>query len=181
MDKAFELALIRRCQHGDRKAMEVLVTHYDKPVFNAAYRMLGNTDDAADVSQNAFLKAFENIDKFDTGHRFFSWIYRIALNDSIDQLKRRQRMQTVDVELVDERAAPAHDVNTSQMNEELQAALLGLSDEQRAVIVLHYFCDCDYRQISDTLDIPEKTVKSRLFSARQQLKLRLARHGIISS
>lgn len=160
--------------------MEVLVTHYDKPVFNAAYRMLGNTDDAADVSQSAFMKAFENIGKFDTGHRFFSWIYRIALNESIDQLKRRQRLQQVDVELVDEHAAPPRDVNKSQVNEELQSALLALSNEHRAVIVLHYFCDCDYRQISDTLDIPEKTVKSRLFSARQQLKLRLARHGIIS-
>ncbi|NNC77706.1 MAG: RNA polymerase sigma factor, partial [Woeseiaceae bacterium] len=78
-------------------------------------------------------------------------------------------------------AAPQQQVNESQVNDVVQSALLALSDEHRAVIVLHYFSGCDYRQISDTLDIPEKTVKSRLFSARRQLKLRLAQHGIFSS
>lgn len=160
--------------------MELLLSHYDKPVYNAAFRMLGNRDDAADVTQNAFMKAFENIRNFNPAHRFFSWIYRITINEAIDQLKRRERLQQVDVELIDEDAAPLKQVNTDQVNEELQSALLALSDDHRSVIVLHYFCDCDYRQIGATLDIPEKTVKSRLFSARQQLKLRLARHGIIS-
>lgn len=160
--------------------MELLLSHYDKPVYNAAFRMLGNRDDAADVTQNAFMKAFENIRNFNPAHRFFSWIYRITINEAIDQLKRRERLQQVDVELIDENAAPLQQVNADQVNEELQSALLALSDDHRSVIVLHYFCDCDYRQIGATLDIPEKTVKSRLFSARQQLKLRLARHGIIS-
>ncbi len=73
--------------------MEVLVTDNEKPVYNAAYRMLGNRDDAADVTQSAFMKAFENIGAFDPAHRFFSWIYRITINEAIDQLKRRTRMQ----------------------------------------------------------------------------------------
>lgn len=181
MDKAQELTLVERCQHGDRKAMELLLTDYEKPVFNAAYRMSGNRDDAADITQNAFMKAFENIGNFNPAHRFFSWIYRITINEAIDQLKRRERMQQLDVELVDERAAPQNDVSKAQISDEIQTALLGLTDQFRTVIVLHYFCDCDYRQISAVLDIPEKTVKSRLYSARQQLKLRLARHGIFST
>lgn len=161
--------------------MELLLTDYEKPVFNAAFRMLGNREDAADITQSAFMKAFENIARFNPAHRFFSWIYRIAMNEAIDQRKRRDRLQQVDVELVDNNAMPQNQVNDSQVSDEIQTALLSLSDEHRAVIVLHYFSECDYRQISDTLDIPEKTVKSRLFTARQQLKLRLARHGIFSS
>ncbi|MGB5246178.1 MAG: RNA polymerase sigma factor, partial [Woeseia sp.] len=157
-----------------------LLTDYEKPVYNAAFRMLGNRDDAADVTQSAFMKAFEKIASFNSAHRFFSWIYRITMNEAIDQLQRRGRMQQVDVELVDENAAPQREVDASQVSDEIQAALLELNDDHRAVIVLHYFSDCNYQQIAETLDIPEKTVKSRLFSARQQLKLRLARHGIFS-
>ncbi|MBT8085463.1 MAG: sigma-70 family RNA polymerase sigma factor [Woeseia sp.] len=161
--------------------MEVLLTAYEKPVFNAAFRMLGNADDAADATQNVFLKAFENIKTFDPGRRFFSWIYRIAINESIDQLKRRDRMTRVDQEIPDTTPAPLQRAVASQVDQQIQTALLSLSSEYRAVIVLHYFCDCDYRQISDTLDIPEKTVKSRLYGARQQLKAQLSRHGILSS
>lgn len=161
--------------------MEILLKQYDTAVFNAAYRMLGNADDAADATQNAFMKAFENINNFNTAHRFFSWIYRITLNETIDQLNRRKRMQATDIEVADEKSAPHRLANASQINDELQTALLALSEKHRSVIVLHYFCDCDYRQISATLDIPEKTVKSRLFSARQQMKQRLALHGIISA
>lgn len=161
--------------------MEVLVTDNEKPVYNAAYRMLGNRDDAADVTQSAFMKAFENIGAFDPAHRFFSWIYRITINEAIDHLKRRKRMLKVDVELASNEPAPHLQVNERQLSAELQAALLTLSEDYRSVIVLHYFSDCDYRQISAILNIPEKTVKSRLFSARQQLKQRLSDNGILSS
>lgn len=180
MDRAHELALVKRCQHGDRKAMELLLNDYEKPVFNAAFRMLGNREDAADTTQSAFTKAFENIARFNPAHRFFSWVYRIAINEAIDQQKRQSRMQQVDLELVDQQAAPQQQVNESQVSDVVQSALLALSDDHRAVIVLHYFSGCDYSQISETLDIPVKTVRSRLYSARQQLKLQLAQHGIFS-
>ncbi|MBT8132732.1 MAG: sigma-70 family RNA polymerase sigma factor [Gammaproteobacteria bacterium] len=158
--------------------MEDLLTEYEKPVFNAAFRMLGNSDDAADITQNVFLKAFENIRSFNPGHRFFSWIYRIAINESIDQLKRRDRAQWVDEEIIDDGPAPQKCAADSEVAEKIQSAMLSLNDNHRAVIVLHYFCECDYRQISETLDIAEKTVKSRLCSARRLLKRQLAHHGL---
>ena len=181
MDKARETELVARCQRGDRKAMEVLLTQYEKPVFNAAYRMLGNADDAADITQSVFLKVFENIGQFNPAHRFFSWIYRIAVNESIDQLKRRKPTQSYDDNLAAGDDTPHAATANEQRDDQLQAALQELSPEHRAVLVLRYFTDCDYRRIGETLDIPEQTVKSRLFTARRQLRLRLRRHGVTSA
>ncbi len=89
-------ALVERCQRGDRKALEELVGHYEKPLFNAAYRILGNPDDAADVTQVVFMKAFEHLGQYDPKYRFFSWIYRIAVNEAINQLKRGRNQQPLD-------------------------------------------------------------------------------------
>ena len=86
MNEPDDIALMERCRNGDRQAFETLVVRYQKPVYNAAYRMLHNTEDARDVTQTVFLKVFENLDKYDPSHRFFSWIYRIALNESINWL-----------------------------------------------------------------------------------------------
>jgi RNA polymerase sigma-70 factor, ECF subfamily len=177
MDKEREVALIRDCQQGDRKALDTLVRHFEKPVYNAAYRMLGNKDEAADVTQTAFMKVFENINRFNPDYRLFSWIYRIALNEAIDQLGRRRKREPLD-------EPPAQDgdlqdcLAASELEIEVQAVLLELHEDHRSVIVLHYFTDCSYRDIGEILKLPETTVKSRLFSARQQLKNRLQRHGI---
>lgn len=178
MDKDREIALIRDCQQGDRKALDTLVRHFEKPVYNAAYRMLGNKDEAADVTQVAFMKLFENINRFDPNHRLFSWIYRIALNEAINQLGRRRKLEPLE-----EPPCPDGDVlqdclAASQLHTEIQAILMELHEDHRTVIVLHYFTDCSYRHIGEILDLPEKTVKSRLFAARQQLKNRLQQHGI---
>ena len=91
MNKDRELALVKDCQRGDREAMETLVRSFDRPVYRATFRMLGNRDDAADVTQTVFLKVFENIHRFDARFRLFSWVYRIAVNEAIDQLDRRRR------------------------------------------------------------------------------------------
>ena len=80
MSKTDDTKLIERCMHGDRGAFEALLVEYEKPIFNAAFRMLNNRDDARDVTQTVFLKVFENFDQFDPSRRFFSWIYRITLN-----------------------------------------------------------------------------------------------------
>lgn len=173
MDKDVEIALVRDCQNGDQKAMDTLVTQMQTPVFNAAYRMLGNTDEAADVTQTTFLKVFENIQRFDSTRRLFSWIYRIALNESIDQLKRRQRTVPLEDTPTSDTDLPQEMAAASQLSDEVQKALMELSDEHRAVIVLRYFADCSYQEIRRALELPEKTVKSRLFTARQQLKIKL--------
>ena len=80
MHKDEDAALVDGCRRGDRRAMSRLVSHYQQPVFNAAYRILGNLDDAADATQTVFLKVFEHISDYDEKFKFFSWIYRIAVN-----------------------------------------------------------------------------------------------------
>ena len=178
MDKDREIALIRDCQHGDRKALDSLVRHFEKPVYNAAYRMLGNREEAADVTQTAFMKLFENISRFDPDYRLFSWIYRIALNEAISQLGRRKKLEPLEEPPYPD-GDPLHDcLAASQLETSVQAILMELHEDHRTVIVLHYFTECSYRQIGEILALPEKTVKSRLFSARQQLKDRLQEHGI---
>ncbi len=184
MDKDREVALVRRCQEGDRQAMDSLVRLFERPVFSAAYRMLGNADEAADVSQTAFVKFFENVRRFDPNYRLFSWIYRIAVNEALDQLRRRRRFEplteSAESDALDDDSSQQA-VATSQLCREVQGILMHLHEDHRAVIVLHYFSACSYHQISEILEVPEKTVKSRLFSARRQMKNLLEQHGILSS
>ena len=86
MHKDEDAALVRDCKSGDRRAMSILVGQYQKPVYNAAYRILGNSDDAADATQTVFLKVFEHINDYNPKYKFFSWIYRIAINESLNQV-----------------------------------------------------------------------------------------------
>lgn len=173
--------MVRSCKQGDKKALDTLVRELQKPVYNAAYRMLGNPDEAADVTQTTFLKVFENIERFDPTFRLFSWTYRIAVNESLDQLKRRKRTEPLEHTPKSNTQSPPESVETSQLCGEVQSMLMELNEEQRAVIVLRYFSDCSYQDIGRILELPEKTVKSRLFTARKQLKDKLIRHGVFSS
>lgn len=181
MNKDRELALVRDCQRGDRQALDTLVRQFEKPVFNAAFRMLANVDEAADVSQTAFMKLFENIGRFDPQYRLFSWLYRIALNESINQLHRRQPVVPLDEAPCPDQDVAEETVATSERCDEVQAALMALHEDYRTVIVLRYFTECSYRQIGEILRLPEKTVKSRLYTARQQMKTLLQLQGISSS
>lgn len=182
MSEDRDIALLNDCKRGDRQALESLVRRYERPVFNAAFRMLGNPDEAADVTQTVFLKAFENLDRFNPKYKFFSWIYRIAVNESINQLKRRGRTEPlVDTTLVAQTKSPDELLESGRIGKEIQAVLMAIQEDHRAVIVLRHFSECSYRQISEILQIPEKTVKSRLFSARKQMKLRLKENGVLSA
>ncbi|GMR17158.1 MAG: RNA polymerase sigma factor SigW [Gammaproteobacteria bacterium] len=163
---------------GNRHAFEVLVARYQKPVFNAAYRMLDSAEDAREVTQTVFLKAFEKLDTFDPKYRFFSWIYRIALNESINCLNRQKPLDSLDREPVSPTGGPAEQADDDQLNARVQAALMTLKPEYRTVIILKHFLDCSYLEISQILDIPEKMVKSRLYSGRQLLKEALVSSGL---
>ena len=170
MSKTDDTQLIERCRSGDRKAFEALLAEYEKPVFNAAYRMLNSRDDAQDITQTVFLKVFENIDQFDPSRRFFSWIYRITLNESINWLGKRNRLEPLTHEAAFEGKGPEQEVESASVSSNVQAALMTIKSEYRSVVVLKHFLGCSYVEISQVLDIPEKKVKSRLYTARQQLK-----------
>ena len=170
MSKTDDTQLIERCRSGDRKAFEALLLQYEKPVFNAAYRMLNSRDDAQDVTQTVFLKVFENIDQFDPSRRFFSWIYRITLNESINWLGKKNRLEPLTYEAAFEGKGPEQEVESANVAANVQAALMTIKSDYRSVVVLKHFLGCSYVEISQILDVPEKTVKSRLYTARQQLK-----------
>lgn len=181
MDRDLEIEMVTDCQQGDKRALNTLVRQLQKPVYNAAYRMLGNRDEAADVTQTTFLKVFENIQRFNPNYRLFSWTYRIAMNEAIDSIKRRNRTKPLEHALKSDADLPQEAAAASQLADEVQASLMELKEEHRAVIVLRYFSDCSYADIGRILKLPENTVKSRLFTARQQMKNKLHEHGVYSS
>lgn len=173
MDKDHDQALVDGFRNGDRSAFATLVKRYQQPVYNAAYRVLGNADDAADIAQTVFLKVAERLDGYDPRFKFFSWLYRIAINESINLLRRNGR----DVPLEDEEnlpgsdgADPAWQLGEAQVSRRVQGALMGMKADDRVVITLRHFSECSYREIGLILDLDEKTVKSRLFEARGRLK-----------
>jgi len=122
---------------------------------------------------------FERLHQFDFEHRFYSWIYRIAINESIDILNGRSREAPLEDEdgLPDNRT-PLDDCDDAERGGALQAAIMSLAPDYRAVIVLRHFADRSYQEMAEILGIPEKTVKSRLFSARQLLRERLEADGM---
>jgi RNA polymerase sigma-70 factor (ECF subfamily) len=174
-----ENALIARCMRGDRQALGELIRDYERPIYNAAYRILGNPDDAADVTQTVFLKAFERLDQYNPEYKFFSWIYRIAVNESINQRSRSKNLQTLEDEEFAGSSNPEDAVDAESLSKIIQAGLMELQEDYRVVVVLRHFSDLTYRDISEVLRIPEKTVKSRLYSARQLMKAQLVEQGLI--
>jgi RNA polymerase sigma-70 factor (ECF subfamily) len=170
-------ALVLRCREGDRGAFERLVTRYQKPVFNVALRMLRDRQDALDVAQTTFLKAFEHLGDYDPAFRFYSWLYRIAINESLNALARRKPRGELDANAADERPGPDRDAEGDQALQAIEDALMLLSPELRTVVVLRHITQLSYEDIAQALGLPEKTVKSRLHSACERLRDHLRRCG----
>jgi RNA polymerase sigma-70 factor, ECF subfamily len=177
MNEDADEALIARCRNGDGEGFAALVSRYERPVFNLAFRMLGDREDARDVAQTAFLKALENLHRFDPQYRFFSWLYRIAMNEALDLIGRRGRQ----TELTDVHAADDDllaDATAADLGARVRGALGDLSPEHRAVLVLRHYQELSYEEIGTVLELPDATVKSRLFEARERLRVRLAGAGV---
>lgn len=163
-----DLALVRQSQAGQTEAFEILVTRYQKVMYTVALRMLGNPEDARDATQDAFVKAYHGLATFDANYRFFSWMYRILVNECLNARRNRRPEEALDAD-TEGTGTPFDTTLESERREQIQLALLRLSPEYRAVIVLRHFAGQSYGEIAEELSIPEKTVKSRLYSARQQL------------
>jgi RNA polymerase sigma-70 factor (ECF subfamily) len=168
MQDGQDAALAASAARGDAAAFEALVTRYEAPLFRVAFRMLGDYDDARDVTQTAFIKAYQKLGSFDPRFRFFSWIYRILLNECLNTRRSRRPREALEPDL------PAADTPLDLLEAEdrrrmVQRALLALPMEYRQVLVLRHFGDLNYDDIAETLGIPAKTVKSRLYTARQRL------------
>jgi RNA polymerase sigma-70 factor (ECF subfamily) len=171
--------LVRRCLKGDQVAFEILLDRYQKPIYHLALRMVNDVDDAADLTQTVFLRAYENLSAYDARRKFFSWLYRIAVNTSLNFVAQKKRVETLGDREVQEEPAAAERFEAAERVEKLDDAILELQPEYRIVIVLKHFHDLSYEEIGTILDIPEKKVKSRLYTARQLLKDLLRESGLM--
>ena len=172
-----EARVIERARKGDTRAFETILEAYEKPVFNAAYRIVANYEDAADVTQTVFLKVHKKLGSYRPEHKFFSWIYRIAVNEAINFAKRRSREHPLDDTVAARQGDFVDHLARIARDELIQEALRALKTDYRVVVVLKYFLEMSYKEIADIVGIPEKTVKSRLFTGRELLRQALVQRG----
>jgi len=167
-------AAVKRILNGESEAFEVLVGRYQHIMFNVALRMLGNYEDARDAAQNTFVKAYEKLGTYDAERRFFSWIYRILLNECLNLRRRPATEQLEGTEAAVPGSSEGDAMESAERKRDVRHAILSLSPAYREVIVLRHFASLSYEQMSEAIGVPTKTVKSRLHTARQQLASELA-------
>ena len=172
-----DLELVERIKTGDNDAFGQIVIRYERTVFNSAYRIVGDKDDAADITQATFVKVFEKIETFNPNFKFFSWLYRISLNEAYNFRKRMMQVATIGMEPVADQPGPYEDFRQIERCEHLERALETMTYDYRVVIVLKHLMLLSYKEIATILEVPEKTIKSRLFSARQVLHRQLVEQG----
>ena len=166
-EKELERQWVERCLRGDLDAFGSLIERYERQIFRAVYNMVGNFEDAQEIAQQVFMKAFEHLAGYDRERKFFSWLYRIAINESINFMKARKKFESLGEVVAEPHSEPFETIDRTRA---VQQAVLSLKPEYRAVIVLYHYSGCSYQDAAEVLDLPEKTVKSRLFTARQLLK-----------
>jgi RNA polymerase sigma-70 factor (ECF subfamily) len=169
MTAADDRRLIQESLAGEPRSFEVLVDRYYKVLYNVALRVLHDAEDARDATQSTFLKAYQKLGTFDPEHKFFSWIYRILMNEALNQLQRRRPMEPLDATIVAPQKGPDEELDASRTSDAIGAALMRVSLDHREVLILRHFLALSYLEISSVLGLPEKTVKSRLFAARRHL------------
>jgi RNA polymerase sigma-70 factor (ECF subfamily) len=175
-----ESAIIIAAQGGDRKAFGSLVSLYSRRIYNVAYSFLRNTDDAADVAQETFMKAFLAIERFKADRPVFPWLYQIARNLSLNRIEKRNRETTAEADFDLVPAAgfgPSEALDREERTQAVRRAMRRLSPSHREILVLKEFDGCGYAEIAEILDNPIGTVMSRLYHARMHLKTILAASG----
>ena len=169
-----ETQLIAEAKAGDKTAFSELVEKYQKPVFSVCYRMLGTPTAAEDAAQEAFIRAYQALDRYDPERSFATWILSIASNYSIDQLRKKKvTILSMDSEKhawlapPDPGPSPEKVALDKEKNALVQSILADLPETDRAAVILQYWHDYSYEEIAETLDLSSSAVKSRLFRARK--------------
>ena len=191
MTREQENAVIRAVIGGDVDAYEALVREYEKNVYNLALRMTGNSEDAYDMSQEAFLKAYNSLPSFRGESKFSVWLYRIVSNVCLDFLRSRTRKPTVslstendegeevELDIADEELTPEKELDKKLTRDAVQRGLRSLPAEHREILLLREIQGLSYEEISETLGLEVGTVKSRIFRARKKLCAFLIQDGNI--
>jgi RNA polymerase sigma factor (sigma-70 family) len=180
-------ALVRRAKLEDLGAYDELVQRYQERIYATIYHMTGNHEDANDLAQEAFIKAYQSLRSFKGDSSFFTWVYRIAVNKTINFLKQRKNRTHLSLNDLDFNAehdpdfvalisdkTPRRDASLSELQQRLNAALQKLSETHRLVVTLHDIQGLSHEEIGRIMDCNVGTVRSRLFYARQQLQGYLA-------
>lgn len=191
MTREEELEIILRVRAGDTDAFEALVLEHQNKVYSLALRMVGNEEDARDMAQEAFIRAFNSLASFRGESKFSVWLYRLTSNICIDFLRGRAKRRTVsliwededgeegELEIPDERFSPEARLERTELRESVRRGLDSLSPEYREILLLREINGLSYDEISRALSLEEGTVKSRIFRARKKLSEFLIREGNI--
>jgi RNA polymerase sigma factor (sigma-70 family) len=184
---ADEQELVLRSKRGDLEAYDELVKRFQERIYATVYHMTANHEDANDLAQEAFIKAFQAIKTFKGGSSFYTWVYRIAVNKTINFLKQRKNRTQMSLNDLDFNAehdpdlvalisdkTPRRDAALTELQEKLNAAMQKLSEHHRLVVTLHDVQGLSHEEIADIMGCNVGTVRSRLFYARQQLQAQLA-------
>jgi RNA polymerase sigma-70 factor (ECF subfamily) len=181
-----DLELVRRVQSGDKSAFDVLVIKYQQKVINLVTRYVHDPHIAMDVSQESFIKAYRGLKNFRGDSAFYTWLYRIAINTAKNHLvTKRRRMPDDDIdaqeaeqyeggEMLRDISTPENELLTEEINDTITAAINALPDDLRIAITLRELEGLSYEEISDAMDCPIGTVRSRIFRARESIEAELA-------
>jgi len=182
-DPAEEIALVKKAKDGDLQAYDQLVKRYQERIYATLYHMTSNHEDANDLAQEAFIKAYQALRSFKGGSSFYTWIYRIAVNKTINFLKQRRHKGHMSLNELDFNAendpdlvalvsdkTPQRDAGLNELKEKLNEAMQRLSEPHRLVVTLHDVQGLAHEEIAEIMDCNIGTVRSRLFYARQQLQ-----------
>ncbi|MFT4604572.1 MAG: RNA polymerase sigma-70 factor (ECF subfamily) [Rhodothermales bacterium] len=177
---ATDAEIVRECLAGDRDAFGVLVDRHKKVIFNVAFQMLKDRSDAEDAAQCVFIRAYERLGSYNPQFKFFSWIYRMTVNESLNRIRgRRDTTELHESMLVSNPETPDKAVSEAELEDRMGEALMELVPEDRALILLRHYEDMPYRDLGFVFEIPIKTVKSRLFTARRRLCEICRRRGMM--
>ncbi|MEN9939130.1 MAG: hypothetical protein RLZZ387_5709 [Chloroflexota bacterium] len=181
---AEEVGLVEQTLRGDQQSYAQLMQRYAGAVFNVAYRMLGNAQDAEDASQEVFLRAYRRLESFDRTRRFSTWLLSIASNYCIDRLRRQRwtwlTLDDVAFTLPSGERGPEGSAIDTEERDAVQRALMRLPDNYRQITVLRYWHDLSYDEIAQATGLPESTIKTRLHRARHKLAEALRGEGVTS-
>ena len=182
-----DTVLVRRACNGDLGAYDDLVRRYQERIYSTLYHMTANHEDANDLAQEAFIKAFQALKSFKGGSSFYTWVYRIAVNKTINFLKQRKNKTHLSLDDIDFQAehdpdlvalisekTPRREINLAELQEKLNVAMQKLSEHHRLVVTLHDVQGLSHEEIAEIMGCNIGTVRSRLFYARQQLQAYLS-------
>lgn len=165
-----DFILVSDCLSGKGRSYEIIVEKYNKIIFRLANKFVKDFDDAEEITQSVFVKAYENLKDYNPKYKFFSWLYRITVNESINFEKRKKSVEKISENFRSVNDDPDKIYDNNALSDVITDALMELDMLYRMPVVLKHFLDYSYKELSYLLGVPEKTVKSRLFTGRQLLK-----------